>query len=635
MKPYALFWIRSLSWLFATMSCMAVLHGQLAITEVMSSAGQFLGATPITPRPDFWELTNFGTNTVDLSDYRFNDSGGIEGAQPGMFAGIQIGPGKSIVFFQSSAIVSSAAQFRAWWGENQLPADLQAYSYPGPGLSSASDAVQLWRVIDGASTTLVDRVELTGAFRGSTFTYSLTTGLLDRFSVAGEGGAFKAVETDDIGSPGFTTGAVPLAIVASPQSQTVDGGSSATLRVLSVGLPRPRFQWFFNGGLMAGETADFLEIAPAAPHHTGSYSVELNNGLKSVQSGAAILTVNTTPIPPSVVEAPSDLIVGPSQTGTFRVKARGYPLPSFQWAVNGTDIPGANSSSLAVTASSGESSQLYSVRVQNPHGSTNVSVLFNVRPLPRLIVTEMMGTRSTNTSIFGRADWWELTNFETYSVNLRGYRFDDEPGALSGAVVITNDLVIQPGESVLFIQDMTPEFFTEWWGEENLPQGVQFVRYAGNGFNVLEGDSLWLWNATPINRIDYVWQAAYGQVNGDPTLTFWCDGFDEFGWNSVLGQCGAIRATLSDDIGSPGYITNHPPRTVAPRCLAISRNGPEVQLTWKTQPGKRYELQAKQDLNVSGWNPITQRVASGTQLILTDTPDGNAPRRFYRLVTAP
>ncbi len=42
-------------------------------------------------------------------------------------------------------------------------------------------------------------------------------------------------------------------------------------------------------------------------------------------------------------------------------------------------------------------------------------------------------------------DWWGLTNFDTNVINLRGYRFDDYPRILEGAIIITNDLIIQPG----------------------------------------------------------------------------------------------------------------------------------------------------------------------------------------------
>jgi len=74
------------------------LRAQLAITEVMSSASTNLGPIRVASRTDFWELTNFGTNTVELTDYRFSDSAGIAGAEAAMFNGRRIEGGESIIF---------------------------------------------------------------------------------------------------------------------------------------------------------------------------------------------------------------------------------------------------------------------------------------------------------------------------------------------------------------------------------------------------------------------------------------------------------------------------------------------------------------------------------------------------------
>ncbi|HXS68161.1 MAG TPA: hypothetical protein VN761_04920, partial [Candidatus Polarisedimenticolia bacterium] len=47
---------------------------QLAITETMSSESTNLGSGLVAAGPDYWELSNFGTNTIDLTGYLFNDS---------------------------------------------------------------------------------------------------------------------------------------------------------------------------------------------------------------------------------------------------------------------------------------------------------------------------------------------------------------------------------------------------------------------------------------------------------------------------------------------------------------------------------------------------------------------------------
>jgi hypothetical protein len=615
------------------------LQAQLAITEVMSSASTNLG--PGTARADFWELTNFGTNVLDLTDYRFNDSGGIDGAEAAMFQGVSIHPGESIVFAQVTDVVcTNAAQFRAWWGDTNLPSGLQVHFYTKRGFASlGADAVQFWHVT-AASTTLVDRVDLYVARNGFTFTYDPLIGVLDGVSVAGENGAFKAAETDDVGSPGFTVGPVPLVITQQPQSLTVDAGTPATFSVQATGLPRARPQWRFNGANLSGATASTWCIAAAQPTDAGTYTAELNNGVEVLVSAPAALEVNDRPAPPRIVVPPADLSVTPGQTAIFSVSVRGYPLPTFQWAFNGTNLLDATNSTFSIRDVNFDSAGTYSVRIENPLGSTNAAALLTVRPKPNLVITEMMGSHSTNTTVSGHADWWELTNFDTNAVNLRGYRFDDYPGVLEGAVVITNDVILQPGEAVVFFQDMTPEAFTSWWGEENLPEHVQFVRYVGNGFQS-QYDSVTLWNATALEPEDIIARAEYVHLNPDFTpvrgisLTFWCDGWIEFGRPSVLGECGGIRAAESDDIGSPGYLTNHPPRTVAPRCLQIACDAQGAQLTWRTQAGKRYELQCRPDLAAADWIPLSQHSAGGTQLETEDATAAAASRRFYRLVVLP
>jgi hypothetical protein len=484
---------------------------------------------------------------------------------------------------------------------------------------------------------LVHRVELYQARRGYSFTYDPVTGVLDSFSEIGQTNTFKAAETDDVGSPGFTRGAVPLVITHQPHSQSVDAGSPASFSVQARGLPLARFQWRFNGAPIPGATSNAFEIPATQPTHAGSYSVELSNGLMNVWSVPALLQINTNPSPPTIVIPPADLTVTPGQTAIFRVSARGYPIPTNQWRFNGVDIPGATNTTLLVPNIDFANAGSYSVHLGNTNGLTNASAILTVRPRPYLKITEMMGSTSTNSTISGRGDWWELTNFDTNAVNLRGYRFDDFPGVLEGALVITNEVIIQPGESVLFIQDMTPDLFALWWGEENLPENVQFVHYSGNGFTAT-GDSITLWNPTALEPDDFIDRAEYVHLNFDFTpvrgisLSFWCDGFIEFGTSSVTNVCGTIGAASSADLGSPGFVANHPPR---PRAVQILRDAQGVHLTWKTQPGVQYELLGKDLLTVTNWTSLGQHPATDSFLTISDATATNTATRFYRLRIVP
>ena len=276
-----------------------LVHGQLAITEVMSSASKWTENEEVLQWPDFWELTNFGTNAVELDDYRFNDDAGIESAEQMMFRGLRIGPNESILFVRTEGgVCTNAAQFRAWWGEQNLPATQQIYFYSRRGFSSVRDAVQLWKVTDFV-TNLVDRVELYEARNGFTFTYDQATGFLDSLSDTNTNESFKAGKSNDVGSLGFTTGPIPLFFFQQPDSIIADAGSTVVLEVKAGGLPRPHYQWRHEGNLITGAVKPRYDISPAVSEDAGNYTVELSNGIETVSSRPALVEINTLPALPS------------------------------------------------------------------------------------------------------------------------------------------------------------------------------------------------------------------------------------------------------------------------------------------------------------------------------------------------
>jgi hypothetical protein len=608
---------------------------QLAITEVMSWASQNPAGETY---PDYWELTNFGANTIDLTGYSFTDDAGAEAGDPAIFEGAQIGPGESIIFMRKRDrdIIQTIEEFRAWWGETNLPPSLQVIFYPRPGFSSDKDEVQLWQVT-ATGTNLVDRVTFDEATRGFAFTYDPETGALDSLSEPGVDCAFRAASSADVGSPGCTTGPVPLTILEQPKPVSVDAGTPAIFNVRAQGLPRPKFQWLFNGVPIPGATERSLTIEQAASEHAGAYSVELVNGLQVVLSASAILEVNTSPSCARIEAPPSNISVTTGQTAIFTVGVRGYPLPSIQWYFEGEPIPGATDATLAVFHADCNSAGAYNISVTNPLCSAEATALLKVTRKPRLAITEVMTSISANAALLGFREWWELTNFDDYSVNLRGYRWDDSPSVLEGAFTITEDVVAQPGESIIFAQRMTREEFIDWWGAENLPENLQVIRYTGNSLSAA-GDSIRLWNATATDRDDYIDSLGFVHLNEDFTSirgftrTFWCDGLLEFGQPSVLGECGAFQAARSEDIGSPGYATRFSSRGSAPRILQISRDAEGVHLTFETQSGRPYELQYKNSLSDPGWNVLSGQLGTGARLSLSDGLAPGAGQRFYRLV---
>jgi hypothetical protein len=465
-------------------------RAQLAITEVMSQASTNLGGNFVLSKSDFWELTNFGTNTISLDDYAFTDRDSDPSSRVGSpFRDCFIGPGESIIFLRTDTI-TNRQDFINWWGASNLPSGLQVRSYPKkPGFDAEVDAVQLF----DRNGELVDRVDFGRAVRGHTFIYDPESGEFGSFSTLGMEGSFKAVLADDVGSPGSTTGPVPVSILQQPTGATQDAGLDVEFAVRASGLPRPSYQWFHNGTSLPGATKSDLTVSNIQPQNAGDYTVRVNNGIVSLLSDTAVLVVNTNPSPVSIVTAPSDAIVFEGQTAVFLVKARGFPPPLFQWATNGVAIPGATNNSFVVFgATLALNGTIYSVRVQNTYGSANASARLQVTKPPRLAITEVMASVAGG-SASGHGDWFELTNFDTNAVNLLGYRFSDRY-SFDLSYLITNSLVIAPGESVIFVERLTPEEFIQWWGREQLPGGLKITTYTGLGLSS-SGDVINFWNS--------------------------------------------------------------------------------------------------------------------------------------------
>jgi len=96
----------------------------------------------------------------------------------------------------------------------------------------------------------------------------------------------------------------------------------------------------------------------------------------------------------------------------------------------------------------------------------------------------------------------------------------------------------------------------------------------------------------------------------------------------VLGERGAFQAEQSDDIGSPGYLTNPPPRFVR-----ISRDETRTTLRWRAVVGHTYVLKWKRQLTDPVWTTLLTRTA--TDWVETATDSTVSEQRFYRLEEAP
>lgn len=581
----------------------------------------------------FWELTNFGTNRIDLTGYRWNDnSGGLAGADATPFEGLNIGPGETILFVQNNIPeIDTPEEFRAWWG---LPPAQQVVFYSGNGLSSDGDSVILWGPEASRDEEFVDRVDFGPATRGHSFTYDRQTGLLTLVSSNGLAGAFRAALSDDIASPGTHAGPVSLRITLQPTNQVGYVGFPVTFSVAAHGLPRPKYQWVFNGDPIPGATAATLTLPAVRASDEGSYRVQVTNGLEFILSSEALLIVDSSPAAPSFVVTPADVDAYPGQTVSLVAMAHANPPPEYQWLSNGIPLPGQTANHLVLPLSEAFGTAVYTVVASNLAGARTASARVTVTPKPRFLITEVHSTGSAEFQ-----DWWELTSFDTRPFNLKGYRFDDDSRSLSAAAVITNDLVIHPGESIVFVETtagrpMTEALFRSWWGLHEGPQGGRVVIYAGPGLGLSSnGDGLYLWNAAASADDDFICGVTFGAAATGPRQTFVYDPDQPTAQTPVPGlltlwaaaEVNGAWVAANGDVGSPG-------RVIAPtRLLLAAPPGESVRLSWRAVPGRRYTVERRESLGSETWTVLREVVAEADLMSITDvrSPAGH----FYRLST--
>jgi hypothetical protein len=612
--------------------CYYPAQAQLAITEVMAE-----GATNNYPYkgPDFFELTNFGTNDLALDGYSFNDSRRTYGTVRAPFTDLVIQAGESVVFFRVRPynIATNAETFRAWWGESNCPPAVQVRTYQDPGFDGeAGDEVWVY----DSEMNVVDSVKFSVSKGGHTFTYDPDTGVFGVVSTLGMNGVFKAEQADDYGSPGNCVGLTPLRIVRQPADQSADAGGKVTLSILAVGMPRPKYQWFQSGVPIPGATASSLTYSNVQPQQGGVYTVKVSNGLTDLASLPATLTISTRPRFPEILAAPADLTVFTKQTAVFAVEARGYPQLRYQWYANEGLIADATNSTLEIPDVTKDlSGTSYTVVVANELGATNATARLTVTRRPMLLFTEVQPYPNHGDSS-GHYNWFELSNADTNAVNLQGYRFFDTPW-LEPAFTITNELIIQPGESIVFVEMMSPEQFMNWWGADNLPTDLDIYMYHGFALGIT-GEQLFLWNAAATDPYDYLSMITWPSANPGYSMECVndCTYLEDYGCmgecatDSSVGQNGAFRSADNTDIGSPAYTANPPPRIIS-----IRRAGLYSRLYCRGVEGKTYQLMFLPEFSGGAWQPLQSQVAPSSLFEISDATAGTSPVRFYRLQQKP
>ena len=189
--------------------------------------------------------------------------------------------------------------------------------------------------------------------------------------VAGDDtGGYDCVITNTCGiavsnTVALTVGTAPV-ITGDPGNQTVCEGDAAILIVSATGTAPLSYQWRKNGSDIAGATNSGYIISPVATGDVGSYACVVTNSCGSATSNTAILTVNTAPV---ITDGPGSQALCEGGSAAFSVSASGTGPLSYQWRKNGSNIPGATSSSYTINPVAGDDTGGYDCVITNTCGT--------------------------------------------------------------------------------------------------------------------------------------------------------------------------------------------------------------------------------------------------------------------------
>lgn len=190
-----------------------------------------------------------------------------------------------------------------------------------------------------------------------------------------------------------------------------------------------------------------------------------------------------------------------------------------------------------------------------------IAVLISSFAIPSqaaIVISEVAPWSSGNSPI--AADWFELTNTGASSVNISGWKVDDNSNSFAAALVLNGVASIAAGQSVIFVESAggaaIPSFISTWFGSNPAPA---IGYYSGSSIGLsTSGDAVNIYNAAGVLQANVIFGASdavspYQTFDNAAGLT------GAISQLSVVGTNGAfVAANDAIEIGSPGAVAAVP-----------------------------------------------------------------------------
>jgi uncharacterized protein YjiK len=585
-------------------------ESKIMISEVDPSGS---GSGNNTYGEDWFELTNTGTQTVDLTGWSADDSHEVAGKNP-LFGVSSIAPGESVVFVQADTAdgatttpADTVAAFRAAWG---LAASVQVGWYSDQdGLSQSGDEVNVY----DAGENLAAGVSFGVSENKVSFDNSAgINGPIDTFSdPGGDGGAFTDSE-GETGSPGVAQIAPTVAI-----TEVDPAGSSASYKADWFELTNYGTQpvnltgWTMDDNSAALSSSVSMTVGTASPILGAGQSIVFaedpaDSGVTSGSEPIATLNADLAGLESAFEAAwypggaPSTFAFGiyggnkvglsTSGDGVTVFNANGNVVDEVQFngigifeneglvgvggssseaaapalstlaaaGVDGafTDGAGETGSPGVFVADTTTTTTTTTTSTTTTTTSTSTTTTTTTAPpsTPTVSITEVDPTGSSSSYA---ADWFEVTNTGTSTVDLTGWKMDDSSDAFVTAVPLAGLSSLPAGKSAVFFEDtgavnatIEAAFSQAWFGTSTLPTGFLIGHYGGSGVGLSSsGDAVNLFDASGTHITGVTFGAASSTATFDNT-----SGGASVSTLSQAGLHGAFLSANGAETGSPGTI---------------------------------------------------------------------------------
>ncbi|MFD0894464.1 lamin tail domain-containing protein [Luteolibacter ambystomatis] len=539
------------------------------------------GSSNGTYNADWFEVTNAGTTDLDITGWKMDDnSNGTNTSDRVALRGVTTIPaGKSAIFFEGAADGSTDATIlanfcTAWFGTSTPPAGVLIGAYGGGsvGLSSGGDAVNLFDaagnrvtgVAFGAATTNVTFDNKAGL--GSA---TLPLPMVTTKSTNGVNGAFVSSNGAETGSPA-ATGRVFISEVNPTGSSNGTYNADWFEITNATAVPLNLTGWKMDDNSNGTNTSDRVALRGVTTIPAGKSAIFFEGAADGSTDATILANFCTAWFGTST--PPAGVLIGAYGGGSVGLSSGGDAVNLFDAAGNRvTGVAfGAATTNVTFDNKAGIGSAtlpLPMITIKSANGVNGAFVSSNGAETGspgitgRVVVTEV-APWSSSTSV--GADWFEVMNTSAVTVDLTGWKMDDNTESPVAAVALNGVTTLEPGERAVFLETSTPSttipaFLTNWFGA-NPPASLKVGSYAGDGVGLSTGgDAVNLYNSNGVRQSG----VSFGAAPSNPLATFenaTGTPFVALSQLSVPGINGAFVAKNSaDQIGSPGAVASSGP----------------------------------------------------------------------------